>query len=123
MYKDDIWYRKLEQAVDEHRPDFTEKQRKKFAIDFMMRIARRVKDFSDSCETCRSCQHTLTRMEEEFLELPGSKAQRQYQRKQLQLMAEHFASEHRLAPPRFYLLKYLRYGGLRDCLLASSSVF
>ena len=110
MYKDDIWYRKLTQAVDEHRPDFTKKQLQKFAIDFMMRIAWRVKDYSDSCETCRSFQHALTRLEEEFSELPDSKAQRQYQTKQLREMAVHFASVHRLAPPRYYLLKYLRYG-------------
>ena len=110
MYKDDIWFRKLSQAVDAHRPDFSDKQLKKFAIDFMMRIAQRVKDYSGTCEVCRSYQHTLTRLEEEFQELPDSKAQRQYQKKQLQEMTDHFASAHRLAPPRYYLVKYLRLG-------------
>lgn len=117
MYKDDIWYRKLAQAVDEHRPDFTEKQLKQFAIEFMMRIAGRIKNYSDSCETCRDFQHTLNRMEEEFPELPDSKAQRQYQRKQLQAMAEHFANAHRLAPSRYYLMKYLRYGLIAGMLI------
>ena len=110
MYKDDIWYRKLCQAVEEHRPDFTEKQVKQFAIDYMLRIAQRVRDYSDSCEVCRSFQHTLTRLEEQFQELPDSKAQRQYQKKQLQEMAEHFVGAHRLAPSRYYLIKYLRFG-------------
>ena len=110
MYKDDIWYRKLTQTVEEHRSDFTEKQIRKFSVDFMMRIARRVKDYSDSCETCRGFQHTLTRLEEEFQELPDSKAQRQYQAKQLRAIAEHFVRAHRLAPPRYFLMQYLRYG-------------
>lgn len=123
MYKDDIWFRKLEQAVEEHRPDFTEKQLKKYAIDLMMRIARRVKDYSDRCETCRSFQHTLTRLEEEFPELPDSKAQRQYQRNQLQQMAEHFASAHRLAPERYYLMKYLRFGVIAGALVGIALSF
>ena len=110
MYKDDIWYRKLTQAVEEHRSDFTEKQIQKFSVDFMMRIARRVKDYSDSCETCRGFQHTLTRLEEEFQELPDSKAQRHYQTQQLRVIAEHFVRAHRLAPPRYFLMQYLRYG-------------
>lgn len=117
MYKDDIWHRKLVQAVDEHRQDFTQKQQRKYQIEFMLRIAKRVKESSDGCETCRSLQHTLTRLEAEFQELPGSKAQRRYQVEQLGEMAEHFVKAHRLAPPVYYTRQYVRYGLIGGLLI------
>ncbi len=110
MYKDDQWYRKLVRDVEEHRSDFTAKQWQKYRMEFMLRLALRIKDASDACETCRDFQHTLTRLEEEFLELPGSKAQRSYQDQQLRLMGEHFAKTHHLTPPRYYLRLYAYYG-------------
>lgn len=110
MYKDELWYRKLVRDIDEHRQDFTDKQLRAYQVDFMLRIASRVKEASDACETCRDFQHTLSRMEEEFPELPGSKAQRHYQVQQLRLMAEHFVKAHRLSPPKYYTRLYTNYG-------------
>lgn len=110
MYKDEIWYRKIEQAIEDRRESFTDKQWAKFRIDELLRVANRVREFSDGCETCRDFQHTLTRLEEEFQELPGSKAQRQYQGDQLLEIEEHFAKAHRIALPRFYLRKRLKLG-------------
>ncbi len=110
MYKDELWHRKLVRDIEEHRVDFTEKQLRAYQIDLMLRIALRVKDFSDACETCRNFQRTLSRMEEEFPELPGSKAQRHYQTQQLRLMAEHFVKAHRLAPSNYYTRLYANYG-------------
>jgi hypothetical protein len=110
MYKDELWYRKLVRDIEEHRPDFTDKQLRVYQVDLMLRTALRVKDASDTCETCRDFQRTLSRMEEEFQELPESKAQRHYQAQQLRLMAEHFVKAHRLAPPRYYTRLYANYG-------------
>lgn len=110
MYKDEIWYRKFEQAVNERRDLFSDKQWAKFQLDHLLKVANRVREFSESCDTCRGYQHTLTRLEEESQELPGSKAQRQYQMGQLYQMGEHFVTEHQLAPPKFFLRRWLRYG-------------
>ena len=117
MYKDDLWYRKLVKDVEAHRSDFTEKQLRKYQVDFMLRIALRVKEASDGCATCRGFQHTLTRMEEEFPELPGSKAQRHYQNEQLRLMAEHFVKAHRLVPLQYYARFYANYGLIAGLLI------
>ena len=76
----------------------------------MLRIALRIKEFSDACEICRSFQPLLSRMEEEFPELPESKAQRHYQIRQLRLMIEHFVKAHRLAPAHYYTRLYANYG-------------
>jgi hypothetical protein len=122
MYRDEIWYRKLEEAVRAHQDDLTSKQWATYQIDQLLRIADRVREHADGCETCRSFQHTLTRLEEELQELPGSKAQRQYQAAQLRQMGEHFVAEHHLVPPRFYLRRWLRIGvfaGLAIGLLAA----
>lgn len=117
MYKDEIWYRKLEQAVDTRRDSFTDEQWKKFGVDYLLRVANRVREFSDSCETCKAYQHTLQRLEEELQELPGSKAQRQYQTGQLDEIGQHFAAEHRLAPPRYFVRRWLRYGLISGLVL------
>jgi hypothetical protein len=122
MYKDEIWYRKLEEALDEHRDDFSDKQWDKYRIDLLLKVANRVRTFSDDCETCRSYQHRLTRLEEEIQELPDSKAQRQYQREQLYGMAQHFVAEHQLAPPGFFLRKYLRVGLIAGAVLGFAAM-
>ena len=110
MYRDEIWYRKLERAIGERRDSFTDKQWQKLQIDHLLKIANRVREFSNDCETCKGYQHTLNRLEEEFRELPESKAQRQYQIEQLGVMDTHFVAAHRLAPPRYFLRKWLRVG-------------
>ena len=110
MYRDELWYRQLIRDIEAHRWSFTDKQLRAYQIDLMLRIALRVKELSDACETCRSFQRTLSRMEEEFPELPGSKAQRHYQIQQLRLMIEHFVKAHRLAPAHYYTRLLANYG-------------
>ena len=110
MYKDDIWYRKFEQSVENRRDSFSDKQWAKLDLPYLLKVADRVRELSDNCETCRGYQHTLTRLEEELQELPGSKAQRQYQAAQLDEIGRHFVAAHRLAPPRFFFKRWLKYG-------------
>lgn len=110
MYKDEIWYRKLESAVNGRRDDFSDKQWRKFQVGRLLRTANRVRETSESCETCQSYQHTLTRLEEEFAELPDSKAQRQYQAEQLREMGQHFVRAHGFAPSGYFLRYWLRMG-------------
>ena len=110
MYKDEMWYRNWTRAIDEHKDDITDKQWKKFNINYMLKVGKRIKGFSDNCKTCRDFQHTLTRLEEEMRELPGSKAQRQYQTKMLGVITDHMVKHHRIAPPKYHLLKMLKYG-------------
>ncbi len=117
MYKDEMWYRKLARNIEESRPNFTDKQQRAYQIDLMLRGALRVKETSDTRETCRSFQHTLNRMGEEFPELPGSKAQRQYQAQQLRLMTGHFVKAHQFAPPGYYTRLYAGYGLVAGLLL------
>jgi hypothetical protein len=110
MYKDELWYRQLIRDIEERRLDFTDKQLRTYQVDLVLRVALRVKELSDACETCRSFQRILSRMEEEFPELPGSKAQRHYHIQQLRLMTEHFVKEHHLAPALYYTRLYANYG-------------
>jgi len=110
MYKDDLWYTHFTRAIEERKSQFSDKQQAQYQIDFILRLARRVRDGSDRSETCRGFQHTLTRLEEEMGELPGSKAQRQYHRKMLAEMSEYFVKQYRLAPPQYYAHKGMLYG-------------
>jgi hypothetical protein len=110
MYRDEIWYRKLELALNERQDDFTDKQWHRFQAEYLLKMANRVRETSEACEICQSYQHTLTRLEEEFAELPDSKAQRQYQAEQLREMGKHFVKAHNLAPPRYFLAHWIRLG-------------
>jgi chromatin segregation and condensation protein Rec8/ScpA/Scc1 (kleisin family) len=110
MYKDDIWYRKVAQEIEAHEEELTDKQWSKYKIDQLLRVADRVRQNSEDCETCRGFQHTITRLEEELQELPDSKAQRQWQAEKLREMGKHFVQVHDLAPPRYFLRKWLRIG-------------
>jgi hypothetical protein len=117
MYKDDIWYRKVTQEIEEHEEDLTDKQWSKYKIDQLLRIANRVRQKSENCETCRSFQHTITRLEEELQELPDSKAQRQWQAEKLYEMGSHFVQAHELAPPHYFFRKWLKIGLIAGLVL------
>lgn len=123
MYKDDLWYTHFTRAIEERKSQFSDKQQTQYQIDFMLRLARRVRDGSDRSETCRGFQHTLTRLEEEMGELPGSKAQRQYHRKMLADMSEYFVKHYRLAPPKYYAHKGALYGLVIGIVLGAMANF
>jgi chromatin segregation and condensation protein Rec8/ScpA/Scc1 (kleisin family) len=110
MYRDDIWYRKLVQEIEAREDEFTDKQWSKYRIDQLLRVADRVRQKSEACETCRDFQHTITRLEEELQELPDSKAQRQWQAEKLREMGKHFVQAHDLAPPHYFLRQWLKIG-------------
>ena len=110
MYKDELWYRQLIRDIEEHRLDFTDKQLRAYQVDLMLRLALRIKETSDTCETCRSFQSALSRLEEDLPELPGSRAQCHHQAQQLRLVTEHFVKAHRLAPAQYYTRLYANYG-------------
>ena len=112
MIRDEIWHRKLVDAIGRRRDGFTAKQWARYRMDGLLKVAARVRDLSPSCETCQGFQHTLSRLEEELQELPDSKAQRQYQAQQLALMEAHFVVGHRLASPGFFVRKWVRLGVL-----------
>jgi len=117
MYKDELWYRQLIRDIEAHQSDFTEKQLHAYQIDLLLRLALRIKETSDACETCRSFQSLLSRLAEELPQLPGSKAQRRSQIQQLRIIVEHFVKAHRLAPAQYYTHLYANYGFITGLLL------
>lgn len=117
MYKDELWYQQLIRDIEERCLDFSEKQQHVYQVDLMLRLALRIKEASDACETCRGFQSILSRLAEELPQLPGSKAQRHYQAQQLRIIIEHFVKAHRLAPARYYTHLYANYGFVVGLLL------
>jgi len=117
MYKDELWYRQLIRDIEAQQTDFTDKQLHAYQVDLLLRLALRIKEASDACETCCSFQTTLSRLAEEFPQLSGSKAQRRYQAQQLRIIVEHFVKAHRLAPTYYYTHLYANYGFIVGLLL------
>lgn len=66
MYRDELWYRQLVRDIEVHQSDFTEKQLHAYQVDLLLRLALRIKEASDACETCRSYQSILSRLVEEL---------------------------------------------------------
>jgi len=117
MYKDELWYRQLIRSIEEHCLDFTEKQQHAYQVDLLLRLALRIREASDACETCRSFQSLLSPLEEDLPELPRSKAQRHYQMQQVRLIVEHFVKVHGLAPMYYYTHLYANYGFIAGLLV------
>ncbi len=110
MYKHNLWYQQFTRAVEKRQETFTEQQIKKFQLPLLLRLAQRVAEFSEKCETCRGYQQILTRLEEEMGELPTSQAQRQYQKRQIQAQAAHFRQAHGLYTPGYFAVTGLTLG-------------
>ncbi len=113
------WIDEIEQVFDNKR--YTHMQQRSFRSDRFVKMAGKVKDFSETCPVCKGFKEEMIgitkqlKEEEKFQELTFEKYLFLFRK-----LADHLKSIHQLVLPNYYSSKYAFIGmatGLFLCLI------
>ena len=97
------WYENTEKAIVSYQSGLTPKEVKKYKLDLLLRVARRVADFSEECGQCQVFQPDITQMVQELGTLSKRpKDARRAHNKKLKLVVRHLKSRHKLIDEGHY---------------------
>ena len=98
------WYKRAVKAINFHRDTFSKKEAKRYKLDLLLRLARRVEDFSTYCGECHTFQQDITRLTEELgnVSLMSKDEQKSYSRTTNNIV-KHLQKQHKLVNKGYYL--------------------
>ena len=92
------WYDDTARIINSYQDTLTKKDQKKYKLDLLLRVARRVADFSDECGQCQLFQPEITTLAQDLsslVQMPD-KARRKIYLKTINKIVKHLQSEHKL---------------------------
>ncbi|MGB2957519.1 MAG: hypothetical protein WBG01_02815 [Bacteroidota bacterium] len=98
------WYDDIVKVVDEQKIRLGKKTQKKYKVDSLLRVAKRVAEFAEDCEECRGFQGEINTLAsrlgnvEEF-----SKEERKEYSRTRKKLTEHLQKKHKLVPEGYYV--------------------
>ena len=98
------WYERIEKEIASSGASLTGKERKKYKLDHLLKVAGRVEEFSPSCGECQLKQQEIEQLVQELvllLQTPGKQALKSY-RKKSDAITKHLQKVHKLVPAGYY---------------------
>jgi uncharacterized protein YcfJ len=94
------WYDDTTREIAIHQDSFTKKEAKRYKLDLLQRVARRVAGFSSECGNCQIFQQQITQFVRDLanLSLLSDAARKEYSRS-MKRMVKHLQSQHKLVTP------------------------
>ena len=91
------WYNRTVKAINFHRDTFSKKEAKKYKLDLLLRLVKRIDGFSSYCGECQTFQQDITRLTEELgnVSLMSKDEQKSYSRT-INSMVKHLQKQHKL---------------------------
>jgi len=92
------WYDDIAKTINSYQDSLSKKDQKKYKLDLLLRVARRVADFSDECGQCQLFQPDITTLAQDLgslVQMPD-KARRKIYLKTINKIVKHLQSEHKL---------------------------
>ena len=91
------WYNRTAKAVNFHKDTFNKKESKKYKLDLLLRLVKRVDDFSAYCGECQIFQQDITRLTEDLgnISLMSKDEQKSYSRT-INNIVKHLQKKHKL---------------------------
>jgi len=92
------WYDKISKEISLHQDNLSKKEAKKYKLDLLLRVAKRVADFSPECGGCQLFQQEITTFTQDLGNLVQmtDKRKRQSYLKTINKTVKHLQSEHKL---------------------------
>ena len=92
------WYNRVVKEINLHKDTLSKKDAKKYKLDLLLRIARRVDDFYSYCGKCQLFQQEITELTKELgllIQIPNKEGSKNYS-KAINNIVKHLKKEHKL---------------------------
>ena len=99
------WYNRVASDISTHQLTLGPKDAKKYRLDQLLRIAKRVDEFSDICEDCQSHQREIDKLLKNLnvmYQMPDREKQKEYFKKH-ESLTEHLKKFHKLVDKGHYM--------------------
>jgi hypothetical protein len=91
------WYIDIVKEIDGHKDKFSKRDYKKYKLDLLLRVAKRVASFSADCVECQNFQGKITKLAEDLGNLvQASKEERKSYFKIINSILKHLHKHHKL---------------------------
>ena len=91
------WYKDIVKEIDKHKDKFSKRDYKKYKLDLLLRVAKRVASFSADCVECQNFQGEITKLAEDLGNLvQASKEERKSYFKMINSILKHLRECHKL---------------------------
>ena len=107
------WYEKIASNINSYRTTMSQRDFKKYKLDQLLRIARKVDDFSGYCTQCNELQPEITRLTQNLGNLTqvATQVERKSYLTAIGNMVKHLQKEHKLAAEGQYVGIGMAIGG------------
>ena len=102
-----VWYDKIVKEINLHKDSLSQKDAKKYKLDLLLRVARRVDDFYSYCGECQLFRQEVTMLAQGLSNLaqmpqPAAKEGRRNYNKTLDNIIKHLRKQHKLVTQGYY---------------------
>ena len=96
------WYNRIVKEISLHKDSLSKKDAKKYKLDLLLRVAKRVDDFSSYCGECQLFQPEITKLTQDLgylvqVSKQTSKQERKSYLKTINTIIKHLQKQHKLA--------------------------
>jgi hypothetical protein len=99
------WYNRITSDISGYRITLGQKDSRKYKLDQLLRIARRVDDFSGICAQCQGYQQEISRLVEDLsmmVQIPDNEGLKKHN-KAITDLTEHLKKVHKLVDKGHYM--------------------
>ncbi len=98
------WYNRTVKAINLHKDTFSKKDSKKYKLDLLLRLVRRVDEFSTTCGECQMFQPEITKLTEGLYYVSNiSEEERKSYSKTIGNITKHLQKQHKLVKEGQYM--------------------
>ena len=98
------WYHRTVKAINLHKDTFSKKDSKKYKLDLLLRLVKRVDEFSATCGECQMFQPEITKLTESLYYVSNiSKEERKSYFKTISNITKHLQKKHKLVTAEQYM--------------------
>ena len=91
------WYDDIARSINSHKDTLSKKDYKKYKLDLLLRVAKRVAGFSSECGECQLFQPEIANLSKELSDLVQmSKEKRKSYFKMINKIIKHLQKQHKL---------------------------
>lgn len=100
------WCNRTVKEINLHKDYLSKKNSKKYKLDLLLRLTKRIDEFSAICGKCQAFKEEITRLVGDLgnlVQLLDSKEQRKSYHKTIKTIVEHLKKEHKLVSEGYYI--------------------